>query len=632
MKRFPILLTLCIPFQLHGQIGPSPENSGNDAYYEGTISPRYTNHTLANNPKPIRVKSPKEDMGWDLWNTYEFVPDKYLIVTVSEYQNDIQNFVQWKKITGRDVHVSMKQRGTWTTAEVVDTISSYFDTYGVKYLLIVGGESDVPSIDKSDYYYGLPTGSPPVPQILRGRIPVSTSADVRNVLKKIIIYEKTPIMDDSFYQKGLHCAEFIDKVHTLNVAPPRPALEIGSDGCEDKCFTLISEEIRHHLTENWAKDINYIYHAEEDVFPTQWDAHTYSNGDSISEELMRDNYAWNGSTDDIVNAINNGAFYVLYNGRGAVNGWLAPSLDTFNVAQLQNTSKLPVIFSIADNTGLFQSDSTTCLAEQFLKNQNGGSVAVLASTDFVSAGNSSAMTLAMFDAIWPRLQLQYGNFRLDAIQTGGYWWDIWGDSIWIDTYRKPVYSSAPPHSSIKELGAILDYGLQRLTNIMSLESGIPSEWKSFHCFGDPSMVFITEKPHTFVEPTIFIQNDTAFVMVSDGDCQITFYDRNSGNIKTYIGDCAGYPNPSDNLHISLKRDNYIPYIWNSDADVFIQNETIQGENRVYRGGKICIGKNVTNTKPQGDVNIVNSNITIQGSELELHPGTFISSNFQFQNH
>ena len=36
-------------------------------------------------------------------------------------------------------------------------------------------------------------------------------------------------------------------------------------------------------------------------------------------------------------------------------------------------------------------------------------------------------------------------------------------------------------------------------------------------------------------------------------------------------------------------------------------------------------------RQDGDVNITNSNITIKGRELELHPGTSIDANFIFQN-
>jgi len=37
------------------------------------------------------------------------------------------------------------------------------------------------------------------------------------------------------------------------------------------------------------------------------------------------------------------------------------------------------------------------------------------------------------------------------------------------------------------------------------------------------------------------------------------------------------------------------------------------------------------TKPTGDVNIQNSNITIQGKRLELQSGIRIDKNFNFQN-
>jgi hypothetical protein len=44
-----------------------------------------------------------------------------------------------------------------------------------------------------------------------------------------------------------------------------------------------------------------------------------------------------------------------------------------------------------------------------------------------------------------------------------------------------------------------------------------------------------------------------------------------------------------------------------------------------------IGNNVTSRKQTGDVNIQNSNITIQGKRLELRAGTRIDKNFKFQN-
>ena len=141
----------------------------------------------------------------------------------------------------------------------------------------------------------------------------------------------------------------------------------------------------------------------------------------------------------------------------------------------------------------------------------------------------------------------------------------------------------------------------------------------------------TDTPQNFAEPLVFLRNDSIFVHVEDGDCKITFYDKATENTVSYKGNYAGYANPSDSLVVCLDRHNYIPYIWDYSKDVYIQNENIDGEVRLYKGNTIHIGNHVTNTKTTGDVNIQNSTITIIGKELELQSGVYIESDFEFVN-
>ena len=56
----------------------------------------------------------------------------------------------------------------------------------------------------------------------------------------------------------------------------------------------------------------------------------------------------------------------------------------------------------------------------------------------------------------------------------------------------------------------------------------------------------------------------------------------------------------------------------------IQNETIT-DSRTYVGKNIKVGRNVTNTKPVGDVIINCADVMIQGGDVELHPGTIITN-------
>lgn len=91
-----------------------------------------------------------------------------------------------------------------------------------------------------------------------------------------------------------------------------------------------------------------------------------------------------------------------------------------------------------------------------------------------------------------------------------------------------------------------------------------------------------------------------------------------------------YYNSSDD-ELSFETIDEVSFIWDYTKDLYIQNENIQGETRIYTGNTIYVGNNVTSTKPTGDVNIQNSHIIVRGKQLELHSGTRIDKNFIFQN-
>ena len=332
----------------------------------------------------------------------------------------------------------------------------------------------------------------------------------------------------------------------------------------------------------------------------------YSDGSLLPTELQPDSFPWNGNSTSIASYINNGVFYTLHRDHGNINGWGHPSFMTGDVNQLQNGNKLPVIFSLNCQTGKYNT-SEDCFAETFLKKVNGGCAGIFAATEISFSGYNDAMTLGMFDAIWPNLQPTY----------------------YFNSYSG--YSTTP--TPTYELGQILDQGLLRMGETYGMKSAPKTRITRylFHCFGDPSMRIYTENPQNFAEPLIYSRGDSIFVFAEDGDCQITFYDKMTQDVKSYNGNYAAYANPSDSLVVCLDRHNYVPYVWDYTKDVYIQNENIMGETRVYKGNVIRIGNSVTATKPSGDVNIQNSQITIKGNRLELHPGTYIDKNFIFQN-
>jgi len=581
------------------QDGVRRDSKGNSSSSISDLTSRFlTNTTLNYTPTNTRSDS--------TWHSVRDEP-KCLIITTNEYYNAIQEFVKWKRMKGNDVDVEKLPKGSWNPTNIRFAVELHNDPLNkLDYVLIVGGHDDVPGVNfefsfknevyhaVTDYYYGLPN-TDSIPQIFRGRITGDNSSEISTVLNKIIQYEKNPPMDESFYTTALHCAEFEDYNHGIYL----------EDGYEDHIRVLTSENIRNHLDNNGYVVLRQ-YTTDSSFTLFHWSQYS-SLGGILPSELQPGNFLWNGNANSIRNIINDGTFYVFYNGHGETHYWQNPYFSCYDISSLQNENKLPVIFSIACLTGKYNL-SYDCFAEKALKKSDGGCVGIFAATDVGITGYDDAVAMGMFDAIWPNLQLTYFIINYYPYQ--------------YTSFSIPTY----------ELGQILDRGLLRMSETHNWsESSKNDIYKLYHCFGDPSMQIYTEKPQYFAEPLIYSRGDSIFVYVEDGDCKITFYDKVTNGMRSYKGNYAAYANPSDSLVICLDRHNYVPYIWDYSKDLYIQNEDIQNETRVYKGNSIYVGNNVTSTKPTGNVNIQNSHVTIQGKRLELHPGTRIDKNFKFQN-
>lgn len=581
------------------QDGVRRDSKGNSSSSISDLTSRFlTNTTLNYTPTNTRSDS--------TWHSVRDEP-KCLIITTNEYYNAIQEFVKWKRMKGNDVDVEKLPKGSWNPTNIRFAVELHNDPLNkLDYVLIVGGNDDVPGMPfdfsfkdevyhaVTDFYYGLPD-TDSIPQIYRGRITGDNSSEISTVLNKIIQYEKNPPMDESFYTTALHCSYFEDYNHKI----------FSEDGYEDGTFVLTSENIRNHLVDKG-------YHIPRQYvkgspYTTLYWSDVFSRGFPLPSDLQPGTFLWNGNADSIRNIINNGTFYVFYHGHGETHYWQNPYFSCYDISSLQNGNKLPVIFSMTCLTGKYNLPYD-CFAEKALKKSDGGCVGIFASTDIGITGYDDAVAMGMFDAIWPNLQLTY----------------------FITNYYPYQYTSfsIPTY----ELGQILDRGLLRMGETHNWDESNKNDiYKLYHCFGDPSMQIYTDKPKHFAEPSIFSRNDTIYVFVEDGDCKITFLNKLTNRMESYIGNYAAYANPADSLVICLDRHNYVPYIWDYSKDLFIQNENIQNETRIYKGNVIYIGNNVTSTKPTGDVNIQSSNITIQGKRLELRSGTRIDKNFKFQN-
>ncbi len=525
----------------------------------------------------------------------------YLIVTNSVLHPIAEEFAMWKRTLGFRTVISVNDN--WSVQMVTDTIAQYYNNpnYNLYYLLIVGDEDIVPAIEAmyktskktydclTDLHYACMDGDNDfIPDIYYGRIPVKDSLDTKNVFNKIRKYEESPPADSSFYCTGLNCAYFQDDSIPKNYA--------------DRRFAQTSEEILQYLNKQ-GKSVNRVYYTESENVPLCWNYGTYGYGDSIPDYLRKPDFAWNGSTSDISNYINLGAFYVLHRDHGSPYGWGSPTFKTWHISNLLNQDRLPVVFSLNCKTGRYQDSSTSnCFAEKFLKKENGGCVAIYAATGTSFSGYNDALATGMFDAIWPNPGLR---------------------SVFPNSSNGGEVSPTP--TPTYELGQILQIGMVRMKETWGAtrRTGALHTQRLFHLFGDPSMQIYTDCPTSIQTPDISRVGDTIYVEVQDGDARISFYTPSTKHVDTYYGRIVNYQTCSDDVIVCISRHNHIPYIISADNLVYIQNETINND-RVYSGNTIKVGRNVTNKKAQGDVVINSGNVNMVGNIVELQAGTKVS--------
>lgn len=508
----------------------------------------------------------------------------YLIITVPKYEEAANRFAEWKRTLGFNVHVVTQS--SWTVTSVKNAIMNAYNTYGIAYLLIIGGHADVPAqisnlrhTHVTDLYYGC-VGSGYTPSIYRGRLLVNTAEEADVVIDKIIGYERSPETTASMYNTSVHAAYF------QNGSPA---------GYEDRRFVLTSERIRDYMLQ-LGKCTWRVYYTHASVNPTNWNDGTFANGEPIPTVLRRPFFAWDGDSTDITNYINQKAFYVYYRDHGGVQEWCDPNYTVNNIATLSNGNALPVVFSICCQSGKFSVNN--CFCEAFLKKANGGCVAIYGATENSLSGPNDVLSEGMFDAIWPSSDLWPSIPGTNYINT----------SAPVPTYR---------------LGQILDQGLRRVDEAYL---GTDNEYFSkythelFHCFGDPSMMIYTDTPTPFSNASIHRENGTIYVDTGGEPATITYYNKQTGTIMSYYGTTHTSPD-NRKIIVCISAHNKIPYI--DDGTLYIQNQTFTS-NSHHENDTIKVGNNVTSTLPQGDVNFMQGTHLMRGNSIELYPGTSVS--------
>jgi hypothetical protein len=483
--------------------------------------------------------------------------EELIILTHPDFRAAADKLAQWKNDKGIITNVFEVGTGTIydTGEEIDDLIEHRYDNNVIRpsYILILGDVEYIPpartdyntanscntcgdETNGSDYTYAMyPHPNfffDILPDFAVGRISVDTITEAQRVIDKIVTYESDPpFIDQSFgepfYTTAANAAEFQGYLMAGDGSPRG-----GLDGRAQRSFTETSELVRDEMIAN-GYTVQRIYRSTEDtggyciddlVPCTRQQPYTgistpnrYRDGSLLPPDLRAGSgFAWDGSTDDIIEAFNDGRFLILHRDHGGINGWGTPNFRIWDFIDLNNDELLPVVYSVNCASGFFDVETNSpgytdeSFMELLLIQEGGGMVGGLGDNRNSPTWANSALTRGFYDATWPNVAPEFGD-----------------------------------DDSIVRLGDILNHGKIYLLSQIGLDqtagkvsfSAAIGELIMWHVFGDPSMEMWTGNPYRMILSMDYwslLAEEQLEVGYSVNNAWITAY-QNLGNETVPIG-------------------------------------------------------------------------------------------------
>ena len=396
-----------------------------------------------------------------------------LIISPSEYFNELAPFIEWKKQSGREVAlVDIADIGNNQ-----DSIYNYVRTYYQQnadflYLLIVGDHDKVACYDAgptvgwdsetkwSDAKYGLVSNSNDwYPDIYVGRFSPSNQIDLSNIIKRNLEYETNPDTSDYY----------------LN------AIGLGSN--EGYGYGDDGEADWQHLRNIRTDLLNYGY---QNVYEFYDGNQGGTDADGSPNTSM------------ISTALNNGVSIFNYCGHGTQNSFSTGNFSSTHISSASNNGKYPFVVSVACNNGTFTTG--TCLCEVWQRASNLGSP-----TGAIAAAGSSilmswAPPMASQDEIVDILVESYPNNKMHSI--GALFYS--GQMKVLDDYPNPgkevietwvlfgdpstLFRSNIPSEIVVEHSEIEEIGLTSTSITCDLENAAVTLWNGDSLIGKSSVL------------------------------------------------------------------------------------------------------------------------------------------------
>lgn len=234
-----------------------------------------------------------------------------------------------------------------------------------------------------------------LPEMVFSRLVAANATEAAMLADKQIEYEYTnPNMDPAFYSS--------------------PITALGWQTV--RWFQLCSEVFGGYMRAHGytPQRINCIYNGTPG---TEWSTAQNSNqiisyfgptGTNYIPASPEEMGGWTGGTpEQVVQAVNNGSFWVQHRDHGLDEGWGEPAVRNNHIDQLNNVGKMPFVMSINCQTGMFNytGSNGNCFTEKWMRRtfngQNAGAVGVLSPTEVSYSFVNDAFVWGVYDQFDP---------------------------------------------------------------------------------------------------------------------------------------------------------------------------------------------------------------------------------------
>ena len=238
-----------------------------------------------------------------------------------------------------------------------------------------------------------------LPEMVIARMPAANVEEARHMVQKTLQYERHPYTDEWYYD--------------------HPVTAMGYQ--RKRWFQLCTEIIAGYL-ENKGKDVIHLNAIHSGTPDSVWSTGQrtqyvidYFGPDGLGyiPATMSHLTDWDAGANDITNALRNGSYLFIHRDHGTFETWGEPLYTNAYINQLNN-DKLTFIMSANCQTGDFSygGDTTDCLAERFLRIQN-GAVGIIAASQLSYSYVNDTYVWGFFDYLYPDFIPDYGAQNID---------------------------------------------------------------------------------------------------------------------------------------------------------------------------------------------------------------------------